>query len=163
VEEAIQEVRTLSYLLHPPLLEEMGLQSAIQWYLDGFAERSNLELSFDHDLGFPRLSREVELAMFRVLQEALTNVHRHAGAKTAQVRLFKQGENAILEVKDDGQGMDPALFSRGRPRTMALGIGLRGMIERMHQLQGELEVFSTPQGTTVIAKAPLNRGAGKLL
>lgn len=155
VEESIKEVRTLAYLLHPPLLEESGLQSAIQWYLDGFEARSNIKITFGRDPAFPRLSREVELAMFRVLQESLTNVHRHSGSAVAYICLFVENNRAVLEVRDEGQGMDPSLLPESGLTTAPLGIGLRGMTERMKQLDGNLEVKTGPKGTSIRATAPL--------
>jgi PAS domain S-box-containing protein len=154
-DESIKEVRTLSYLLHPPLLEESGLASAVQWYLDGFSSRSQINISFEKDPIFPRLPRDLELAMFRILQEALTNVHRHSGSRTAEVRLSIRDETVVLEVEDQGSGIDPQILERLRNQG-ALGIGLRGMTERMLQLGGQLEVESEPQhGTLVTAIAPL--------
>ena len=154
-DESIKEVRTLSYLLHPPLLEESGLASAVQWYLDGFSSRSQISTSFEKDPKFPRLSRDLELAMFRILQEALTNVHRHSGSPTAEVRLFIRNDTAVLEVEDQGSGIEPQILDRVRNEG-ALGIGLRGMTERMLQLGGQLEVQSVPQqGTLITAIAPL--------
>ena len=158
-DESIKEVRTLSYLLHPPLLEESGLASAAQWYLDGFSSRSHIAIDLDKAPDFPRLPRDLELAMFRILQEALTNVHRHSGSRNARVRLFATEDEALLEVSDDGQGIAPELLHRVRNEG-ALGIGLRGMTERMHQLGGQLHIESTPeQGTTITAVAPIHRGA----
>lgn len=156
-DESIKEVRTLSYLLHPPLLEESGLASAVQWYLDGYSSRSQIDISFDKDPAFPRLSRDLELAMFRILQEALTNVHRHSGSRTALVRLFVNDDAVVLEISDEGQGIAPELLNRVRNEG-ALGIGLRGMTERMHQLGGELNIESTCQkGTTITAIAPIRQ------
>jgi len=157
-DESIKEVRTLSYLLHPPLLEESGLASAAQWYLDGFSARSHIVIDFDKQPEFPRLPRDLELAMFRVLQEALTNVHRHSGSTTASVRLFTTDDAAVLEVSDEGKGIVPELLNRVRNEG-ALGIGLRGMTERMLQLGGELNIESTCQrGTTITAIAPIRQG-----
>ncbi len=157
IDESIKEVRTLSYLLHPPLLEESGLSSAAQWYLDGFAARSHIEVKFQCDSNFPRLPRDLELAMFRILQEALTNVHRHAASSTAQIRLFVRDSTAVLEVQDQGKGISPELLEQaGWERSF--GIGLRGMSERMQQLGGHLELSSAlNHGTTVTAIAPLER------
>lgn len=157
VEESIKEVRTLAYLLHPPLLEESGLQSAVQWYLDGFQARSDIKIVFERDPDFPRLPREVELAMFRVLQESLTNVHRHSGSAVAYVCLFVENGSAVLEVRDEGQGMDPSLLPESGLSAAPLGIGLRGMIERMKQLDGNLQVKSGSTGTCIRAVAPLKR------
>jgi len=157
VDESIKEVRTLSYLLHPPLLEESGLASAVQWYLDGFAARSRIDVTFDRDRDFPRLPRELELALFRILQESLTNVHRHAGSPTAKIRLRMRDSNAVLEVEDHGKGISPELLEQAG-YEWSLGIGLRGMSERMRQLGGHLELSSAPhKGTTVTAIAPLER------
>lgn len=155
VDESIREVRTLAYLLHPPLLEESGLQSAIQWYLDGFQARSDIKITFERDPDFPRLPREVELAMFRVLQESLTNVHRHSRSAVAYICLFIENGCAVLEVRDEGRGMDPALLPGSGLSAAPLGIGLRGMIERMKQLDGNLEVTTGNTGTSVRATVPL--------
>ncbi len=154
-EDCIKEVRTISYLLYPPMLEELGLKSAISWYLDGFTKRSGIIATFDISPDFRRLPHDVESAIFRVLQESLTNVHRHSGSETAHVRLLTKGGTTILEVSDKGKGM-PLQFSEesGENRLRSLGVGVRGMTERMRQLGGELELASTPQGTTVIASVP---------
>jgi PAS domain S-box-containing protein len=156
-EESIKEVRTLSYLLYPPLLEESGLSSAIQWYLDGFGARSHIEISYECVAEFPRLRRELEVALFRVLQESLTNVHRHSDSPTAKIRLFIHGDAAVLEVQDEGKGIAPELLDQsGYERS--LGIGLRGMNERMHELGGRLELSSAvDRGTTVMAVAPMEQ------
>ena len=153
-DESMKEVRTLSYLLHPPLLEETGLASAVQWYLDGFAARSHIEIEFDKDPRFPRLPRDVELALFRVLQESLTNVHRHSGSDAAQISLLMRKDGAVLKIQDYGRGITPDVLDQVR-NVGALGIGLRGMTERMLQLGGRLEIESLPEkGTTVTAIAP---------
>ncbi len=153
-DESMKEVRTLSYLLHPPLLEESGLASAVQWYLDGFAARSHIEIEFDREPEFPRLNRDVELALFRVLQESLTNVHRHSGSRRATVHLSICNQTAVLRIKDWGRGIAPEILDQVR-NIGALGIGLRGMTERMLQLGGKVEIASAPEkGTTVTAIAP---------
>jgi PAS domain S-box-containing protein len=154
-EESLKEVRTISYLMYPPMLEEMGLASAIRWYVDGFSARSGINTTFevDHDLG--RLHRDVELALFRVLQESLTNVHRHSGSRTAHIRLLTSNGKATLEVTDSGKGIPSGLLEQsGQDWTGALGVGLRGMNERMRQLGGSLEVVSTEKGTAVSATVP---------
>jgi PAS domain S-box-containing protein len=155
VEESLKEVRTISYLMYPPMLEEMGLESAIRWYVDGFSARSGINTTFevDHDLG--RLQRDVELALFRVLQESLTNVHRHSGSETAHIRLLMSNGTVTLEVTDSGKGIPSGLLEQsGQDWTGALGVGLRGMNERMRQLGGSLEVVSTEKGTAVSASVP---------
>jgi PAS domain S-box-containing protein len=154
-EDAIKEVRTISYLLYPPMLEEMGLKSAIPWYLDGFSKRSNIQTSFEVDPDFGRLPTDVELALFRILQESLTNVHRHSGSSTATIRLARADGTAWLEVEDMGKGIPPKLLEQSNEDGMGtLGVGLRGMNERMRQLAGKLEVYSTERGTVVIASVP---------
>lgn len=158
-EESIKEVRTISYLLYPPMLEEIGLKSAIPWYLEGFSQRSGIATRFDVPADFPRLSLDVELAMFRVLQESLTNVHRHSQSPDATVRLWLRDGMAVLEISDNGKGLQAAGLEHGTPDWMgSLGVGLRGMRERMQQLGGTLEVSSGPHGTTVTAAVPCQEG-----
>jgi PAS domain S-box-containing protein len=154
-EDSIKEVRTISHLLYPPMLEETGLTAAIPWFLDGFSSRSGIKTTFAVDPDFSRLPREVELAMFRVLQESLTNVHRHSGSKTAHVRLLSKNGMATLEVADEGKGVPPGILNdAGQDWTRALGVGLRGMNERMRQLGGTLNLSSSEKGTTVSASIP---------
>jgi signal transduction histidine kinase len=155
LDKAITEVRTVSYLLYPPMLDEVGLQSAISGYVEGFAKRSGIatDLEIDPDLG--RLPREVELSLFRVLQECLTNIHRHSGSQTARVKLATDGANTVLEIRDDGKGMpDGSLEKFHKDLGTTLGVGLRGMSARMHQLGGKLELFSDAKGTAIIATVP---------
>jgi len=154
-EDSIKELRTISYLLYPPMLEEMGLKSAIPWYLDGFSARSGIKTTLEVATDFTRLPREAELALFRVFQESLTNVHRHSGSPTAEVRLFSKGGMGVLEVRDRGKGLPPGLLEESSQDWMGqLGVGLRGMNERMRQLGGTLELTSTKEGTTVRAMVP---------
>ena len=151
----IKEVRTISYLLYPPMLEEVGLKSAIPWYLDGFSKRSNIKTTFEVDPEFNRMSREIELALFRVLQESLTNVHRHSGSTTADIRLSRDNGRVVLEVTDRGKGISPELLAKNREWIVSLGVGLRGMNERIRQLGGELEISSSENGTVVTAGVPV--------
>ena len=154
-DDSIKEVRTVSYLLYPPMLEEMGLKSAIPWYLSGFSSRSGIKATFKAEDAFGRLPSDAELAMFRVLQESLTNVHRHSGSQTAEVRLFTNNGNAVLEIEDNGKGFSPTLLEQGREDWKgALGVGVRGMNERMRQLKGKLEINSRETGTLVRALIP---------
>jgi PAS domain S-box-containing protein len=156
IEETIKEVRTISYLLYPPMLEELGLKSAIPWYLEGFTKRSGIKTTFEVSPEFDRLPGELELALFRVLQESLTNVHRHSGSPRATVRLLIENRCVLLQIIDEGSGTqskngeDPALDWKG-----ALGVGLRGMNERVQQLGGTLELSSVHGGTTVTATVPI--------
>jgi PAS domain S-box-containing protein len=162
-DDALKEVRTISYLLYPPLLEEMGLKSAIPWYLDGFSKRSNIQTTFESDPNFGRITPEGELALFRILQESLTNVHRHSGSTTAAVKLSRLNGEAILEVMDSGKGIAPKqLRDFGENWAGSLGVGLRGMNARVSQLGGKLEVQSTGNGTVVRAHVPVGEPLSKL-
>jgi PAS domain S-box-containing protein len=153
VRQISTELRTLSYLLHPPLLEEMGLESALRWYIDGFRQRSGVTVDFEQrDLG--RLSRELEIAIFRVVQECLTNVHRHSGSSTASIRLYPSSNSIILEVKDEGKGISPEVLSK-IASTGASGVGLRGMRERIKDFGGELEIASREKGTEIRIVLPM--------
>jgi signal transduction histidine kinase len=139
VDECVKEVRTVSYLLYPPMLEEMGLKSAIPWYLEGFSKRSGIRTSFEIAEDFERVSRDAELVLFRVLQESLTNVHKHSGSPAANIRLKRTGDAVVLEVIDQGKGLPDGILEQSGPDWMgSLGVGLRGMCERILQLGGTL-------------------------
>jgi len=156
VEHCVREVRTISYLLYPPMLEEMGLNSAIPWYLEGFSSRSGIKTTLQIPIGFPRLSREAELVLFRVLQECLTNVQRHSGSQTADIAISCRENRVTLEVADHGTGMSQALFEQGGADWISLlGVGMRSMTERVRELGGRLEIDSGDRGTTVRATVPL--------
>jgi PAS domain S-box-containing protein len=161
LDQAIREVRTVSYLFYPPMLEESGLRTAVASYLEGFRQRSGIEIDFDHGQGFGRLPREMELVLFRVLQESLTNVHRHSGSSTAQVRLRMENQTAILEVQDQGKGAPAEALQFSNHSVRTLGVGLRGMNERLRQLGGKLEVVSSEKGTTVRATVPLQASSSE--
>lgn len=154
-EEAVREVRTVSYLLYPPMLEEMGLRSAVSWYIEGFAQHSGIKTELSVCPGLGRLPRDIETAVFRVLQEALTNVHRHSGSATASVRIAIRDGNLELEVSDQGKGIVAPTGKAERDWTRSPGVGLRGMNERMRQLGGKLELMLTPVGSTVKATVPI--------
>jgi PAS domain S-box-containing protein len=156
MEEAIKEVRTISYLLYPPMLEELGLKSAIPWYLEGFTKRSGIQTTFEVSPDFDRIPGDMELALFRVLQESLTNVHRHSGSPTATVRLLAKNGSVILQIIDVGKRSQPKDWEdRAQGWMRALGVGLRGMNERVRQLGGSLELSATQEGATVTATVPL--------
>jgi PAS domain S-box-containing protein len=158
IEEAIKEVRTISYLLYPPMLEELGLKSSIPWYLDGFTKRSGIKTTFEVSPEFDRVPGDLELALFRVLQESLTNVHRHSGSPTATVRLLTENSCAVLQVIDEGNGTQSKNWEDpGQDWMGALGVGLRSMNERVRQLGGTLELSSVKGGTTVTATVPIPR------
>ena len=145
------EIRTASYLLHPPLLDELGLLSALRWLADGFHQRSGIEVRLDLPESMSRLSRDEELTLFRVAQEALTNVHRHAGSPWVAVRLRDQEESVLLEIEDGGRGDGAPGASRG---SFALGVGLAGMRERVRQVGGTFAVEPRDSGTIVRATLP---------
>jgi two-component system, NarL family, sensor kinase len=155
VDEALQEIRTTSYLLHPPLLDESGLTSAAQWYLEGFAQRSGIKVRVDFAPEVERLPNQIENALFRVLQESLTNVHRHSGSFEVDVRLRREGLAVILEVRDYGCGISKKSPSRARTSIPESGVGLAGMRERLNELEGVLEIEPANPGTRVRAIVPL--------
>ena len=146
ISECSQEIRTLSYLLHPPTLDVAGLASAIQWYSDGFSERSGITVDLEVTPSLDRLPQELEMAIYRVVQESLTNIHRHSGSKWAGIRLIQEKDQITLEVADRGRGMGS--LSSDDPR-MRLGVGISGIRERVRQLNGHLAIESGPQGTAV--------------
>lgn len=154
-EEAIKEARTISHLMYPPLLDELGLKSAALWYIEGFAQRSETSTTFDVSPDFGRLPAEMELAMFRILQESLTNVHRHSQSPTAHVRLFVEEGMAQLEVIDQGKGIPARVLRNSVQDAPSAGVGLRGMEERVRNLGGSLEISSTSDGTKVTARLPM--------
>jgi len=154
VEEVSKEVRTVSYLLHPPLLDEAGLASALRWYAEGFSERSKIQVDLDIPEGFGRFPQELETAIFRTVQECLTNIHRHSGSPIAKIHLAHTEGEIRLKVEDRGVGI-PAekLDEATSPGT--LGVGVRGMRERVRQLGGSLDIQSDGSGTTVAARMPV--------
>ena len=160
IEEAITEVRTMSYLLYPPMLEELGLKSAAEWYVDGFRERSGIRVTFEADGDIGRLPRDGELVLFRVLQECLTNVHRHSGSATAFVRLKRETDVAVLEVRDEGKGTHVKGAPGGDDSPKCFGVGLRGMKERVRQLGGTLDLISNADGMEVRATIPAANTSG---
>ncbi|HVI10655.1 MAG TPA: response regulator [Candidatus Binatia bacterium] len=160
VDEMSRQLRTMSYLLHPPLLDEAGLLSAVKWYLSGFSTRSAIDVSLDSDeLG--RLPPEWEITLFRLIQESLTNIHRHSGSKTALIRLSRTDASVTLEVVDHGSG-----FTIARKSGDALpksGVGIPGMKERVRRLGGTIEISSNSTGTTVKAHLPIQSHLKKVI
>jgi signal transduction histidine kinase len=155
-DQCANEVRTMSYLLHPPLLEEAGLADAVRDFADGFAERSGIRVDLHISDNLERLPREVELTLFRVLQESLANVRRHSGSPTASVNLIRDGMEVWLEVEDQGCGMSNPDASRGAEQSSARrGVGIAGMKERLSLLGGRLVVKSGPHGTSIKALLPI--------
>ncbi|HSZ00674.1 MAG TPA: histidine kinase [Terriglobales bacterium] len=154
VQELSKEVRTISHLLHPPLLDEAGLASALRWYVEGFAQRSKIEVELDFPVDFGRLPRESETAIFRTVQECLTNIHRHSGSPTATIRIAASDNHIRVEVEDRGKGIPPEkqfeMTSTGTP-----GVGIRGMRERLRQLGGSLDIHSNAKRTLIAAQLPV--------
>jgi len=160
VEECLKETRTISYLLHPPLLDEAGFESATRWYVDGFAQRAGVQAQLKFPEKMERLPRSVELALFRILQESLTNVHRHSGSSTVEIEVELDDEIVTLAVRDAGRGIPDQILERFQG-TGDAGIGLAGMRERVADLGGELRVRSDRKGTLLMASIPLRAGASK--
>ncbi len=161
VEGLSQEIRTTSYLLHPPMLDEFGLSSALGLYLEGLEQRSGLSIELNIPGDFGRLAPDVELAIFRLVQECLTNIHRHSGSKTAVIRIIREPDKIYAEVQDHGKGMSPERFAEVQSQGAGVGVGIRGMRERVRQAHGELTVDSNALGTTITAIFPATRPAAK--
>jgi len=149
VQDLTQEIRTASYLLHPPLLDESGLSSALDWYVQGLAERSGLEIDLKIGEEVERLPPAMELVIFRLVQECLTNIHRHSGSETAMIRISREADRVHVLVRDDGKGMSQDRLAE--IQSKGSGVGIRGMRERVRQFQGELTVESNALGTTISA------------
>src|SRR5271156_277871 len=153
VDGAVASVRNLSYLLHPPLLDETGLRAALHWYVDGMVKRSNIQITLTvTPQMFSRLPKDIETTIFRVVQEALTNIYKHANSDSARVEIDKQPEWVLVRVRDDGKGVAHLGGDRSTP---SLGVGITGMRERVRQFGGELTVTRAEPGTLVEAKIPL--------
>jgi PAS domain S-box-containing protein len=149
VENLTQEIRTTSYLLHPPLLDESGLSAALNWYVEGLSQRSELEVHLRISEDIERLPRDMEIVIFRLVQECLTNIHRHSGSKTAIIRITREGEYIAVEVRDKGKGIPPERLAE--VQLHGGGVGIRGMRERLRQFNGKLVIDSNALGTKVRA------------
>jgi len=145
----------MSHLLHPPLLDEAGLESALRWFVEGFAQRSGIKVDLDLSPELGRLSREMEISIFRVVQESLSNVHRHSGSKTAQVRVGRDAQKVTLEIRDQGRGL-PVNGKAERSEPAVPGVGIQGMRERVRQLGGHFDIDSTNGNTIVRAEIPVH-------
>ncbi len=154
LDEAMTETRTISHLLHPPLLDETGFASAARWYVEGFAKRSGIPTTLDLPEEMGRLPEPLELALFRVLQESLTNVHRHSKSPKADVSLRLFRNEIVLRVRDYGKGIPPEVLGRFRHHRTHGGVGLAGMRERIHELGGQLEMESNDDGTQIVVRMP---------
>lgn len=155
IDRAISDTRTLSHLLHPPLLDEAGFISAARWYVEGFGKRSGIRTSLEIPEGFDRLPSEAETALFRILQETLTNVHRHSGSRSVEVRLTRDSNCVALAIQDHGKGIPPDALDRFKKTGTNLGVGLAGMRERIKELGGTFHLESNPKGTLLKAIVPL--------
>jgi signal transduction histidine kinase len=152
LDRSTREIRTMSHLLHPPLLEEMGLASAVPWYVEGFMERSGVKVDLDMPDLSHRLPQPVEMVLFRVVQEGLTNVHRHSGSKVAGISLQVNPEDVVLTVKDEGKGLGLVADDLGKT-----GVGIAGMRERVRELGGKFEIGSASRGTKITVTLPLEK------
>jgi two-component system NarL family sensor kinase len=148
-----REIRTLSYLLHPPLLDEVGLESALRWYVEGFSQRSKIQVELDLPAGEARLPRDLELVIFRIVQESLTNVHRHSGSPSAKISIRRAVGSIVLEIRDVGKGISSE--RQVELTTARAGVGVRGMEERVRQFGGTLEVRSNENVTIVAVTLPI--------
>jgi signal transduction histidine kinase len=157
VQQLHREIRTTSYLLHPPLLDENGLYSAISWYLQGLLERSGMEVQLDISKEFGRLPRDMELVIFRLVQECLTNIHRHSDGETASIRIARESNQIALDIRDQGKGMSPARLAEIQSGRSGVGIG--GMRERLRQFEGTMNIESDSSGTHVFATIPFPKDA----
>lgn len=155
VRKVEEEIRTLSYVLHPPMLDDLGLRSALGWYVEGFTKRSKIDVDLDIPDTIPRLSKDKEIAIFRVVQECLSNVLRHSGSPTACIRADAQNGHFRLSVEDSGRGFAAKPQRSLKPDKVTLGVGILGMRERLQQLGGFLDVDSKPAGTKITAGVPL--------
>ena len=153
-EKATAEIRTLSYLLHPPMLDDLGLEGVLPWFADGFSKRSGIRVSVNVEPGLGRFSREIELTLFRVVQEALTNIHRHSGSRTGEIAVSKDGHGVKLRVTDRGHGIQPDILESARLGRAMMGVGIAGMGERVRHLNGHLEIDSGGNGTSIKVNLP---------
>ena len=157
VQQLHRDIRTTAYLLHPPLLDENGLYSALSWYTQGLVERSSLEITLDISQDFGRLPRDIELVVFRLVQECLTNIHRHSGSKTANIRIAREDRQIVVEILDRGQGMSAQRLAE--IQSGGSGVGIRGMRERLSQFKGEMRIESDNTGTRILVSIPVSKSA----
>jgi signal transduction histidine kinase len=158
-ERCTSEIRTISYLLHPPLLDETGVRSAISWYVQGFAERSGIRVNLEIAEGIGRLPSETETALFRVVQQSLANIHRHSGSEVARIVVDVDAERVTVEICDEGRGIAPEILAGFHSGTRLVGVGMVGMRERIRNLGGQFDVHSSEKGTTIQVSLPLPASA----
>jgi two-component system, NarL family, sensor kinase len=159
-EQSMTQIRTLSYLLHPPFLDDIGLLSALRWYAAGFTERSGITVDLDLPDRFERPPLDTETALFRIVQESLINIHRHAESKTARIRLQLDADTLVLDIEDQGHGIPKTSLEHIMSGGGTVGVGIAGMCERIEQLGGNLEITSSDRGTTVRVRLSLVKDAG---
>ena len=159
VVQMTQDIRTMSHLLYPPLLDDVGLQSALTDYINGFAERSGIQVSLHLPVAIERLDRDYELSFFRIVQECLTNIHRHSGSRTASIRIIQDEEALVLDVRDKGKGIPAKRLSEIQSRGS--GVGIRGMRERVLQFSGAMTIESDSSGTRIHVVLPTPKTSGK--
>jgi signal transduction histidine kinase len=161
LDKCLAETRTMAHLLHPPLLDEVGLSAASKLYVEGFSERSGIPVTLTIPPELKRLPFELELGLFRILQESLTNIHRHAHTSSVDIQLKLGADHITLQVKDDGQGMSAEMLEQFKTNGTGGGVGLLSMRERMSELSGRLEIQSDKSGTLIEATAPVPDSAKK--
>jgi two-component system NarL family sensor kinase len=154
VDQCIREIRTLSYLLHPPILDEAGLEDAIRHYVDGFTKRSGIQVALEVSPRFEGMSQNAELALFRVVQESLTNIQRHSGAREARIRIDRTPEKVLLEVSDKGSGIPGLNRTKEGMFPADTGVGILSMVARVKQFGGLLVIESDEDGATVRVTIP---------
>jgi signal transduction histidine kinase len=154
--QALEEVRSVSYVLHPPILDGLGLVAALRWYFEGLQKRTSLRIQFDASADLTPLSPETERALFRIAQESINNVLRHSGASAVMVNLSNRGKMVALEVRDDGNGLRPEQLT-ALDGMASLGVGIAGMRERVRQLKGKFEITSIATGTRVAVSLPIDQ------
>jgi len=153
------EIRTLSYLLHPPLLDEMGLASALEVYSEGFSGRSGIQVELDITKDFERLPTDTETALFRIVQQSLANIHRHSGSRTAKITVRRDAKEATLTISDEGHGMNPEVLKEIDSGSCLLGVGIAGMRERTRIMRGDFNIRSSQHGTTIEISLPIIESA----
>jgi signal transduction histidine kinase len=153
LQQLTREIRTTSYLLHPPLLDESGLASALSWYIEGLRDRSGLDIMLAIPEEFGRLPRAIELVVFRLVQECVTNIHRHSGSKSASIEIAREGESVSIEVADKGRGMSREKLAE--IQSHGSGVGIRGMQERVRQFHGNMQIESNSSGTRILVTIPV--------
>jgi len=156
LDQVSNEVRDLSHLLHPPMLDEVGLVSALRWLVEGLEERSGIDVELDVPENLERMPAQIELTLFRIAQEGLANIHRHAQAKKAKIKIVADSDKITLELSDTGKGIPEGTLQK-LGNNVAMGVGIAGMRERVNELGGEFEIVSGKRGTTLTASLPIDK------